>query len=107
MPKLAKVRDDDGMLIFECPGCNESHFVRVAKHANPEVREPVWTWNGDVDKPTVNPSLKISTSVEGKRTTQCHFFLRDGNFHFCNDCRHELAGKTVPMSDWDKEDPYA
>jgi hypothetical protein len=32
---------------------------------------------------------------------RCHFFVRDGQIQFLEDCHHNLKGKTVPMEDLD------
>ena len=53
-----------------------------------------WTFNGDMVKPTVSPSLLLHP---GKEHPRCHLFIRDGYLQYLNDCGHELAGKTVKM----------
>jgi len=75
-------------LAFNCPGCGCSHFFRISG-------QPIWSWNGSMDKPTVTPSIRVQGNI------LCHFFLMNGQFVFCNDCQHELAGKTIPMIPWD------
>ncbi len=59
-----------------------------------------WTWNGDPEKPTVNPSILL-TKPDGYRN---HLFIRDGKIQYLPDCTHELAGKNVDMvpfpEDW-------
>jgi hypothetical protein len=52
----------------------------------------VWTWNGDVELPTVTPSIVAPA-------THCHLFIEHGQLRFLHDCRHALAGTTVPMED--------
>ncbi len=54
-----------------------------------------WTWNGDTEKPTVNPS---ALSDDGMGNIS-HLFIRDGKLVYLNDCTHELKGKTVDMVD--------
>jgi uncharacterized protein YlaI len=83
--------------IFFCPGCNEGHDF-ATKH--PNFAEP-WTFNGDIEKPTFSPSLLMVRSkadYEGCGP-RCHSFVTDGKIHYCQDCEHELAGKTVDMVD--------
>lgn len=70
--------------MFHCPGCKYGHWFATGYGG--------WTWNGDRDKPTVNPSILNSSPAP-----RCHLFIRDGQIQFLNDCEHELAGKTVPM----------
>ena len=55
-----------------------------------------WSWNGDVDKPTLRPSVKTWT-----RDVSCHTWVTDGQAIFLNDCTHELAGKTVDLLEVD------
>lgn len=73
-------------LLHWCPGCDSWHMVDVEK---PNVYNAKWTWNGDVEKPTLSPSVNC--------VGRCHYFLRDGMLSFCSDSKHALAGKTVPL----------
>jgi hypothetical protein len=74
-----------------------------------------WSFNGDVDRPTFSPSVRIT----GKKIVRdelgewtgewvrdasgntiddcCHYFLTDGALQFCGDSLHHLAGQTVPL----------
>ena len=84
---------------FYCPGCKYDHGFHTKPHKNHAGRPgPVWTFNGDVDKPTFSPSLLVNGSTPEKR---CHLFLRDGKIQYCSDSYHELAGKTVECPDWE------
>lgn len=56
---------------------------------------PSWQWNGDMEKPTFNPSLLVRIGDD----RQCHLFVRDGMIEFLGDCHHELKGKTVEMEE--------
>lgn len=85
------------MYRFWCPGCNEPHAVAV----HPGEPQPVWEFNGDLEKPTFSPSI-VSYRMEGKkRITLCHSYVRDGKIQFLNDCQHNLAGQTVELPDVD------
>jgi hypothetical protein len=53
-----------------------------------------WTWNGDVNKPTLRPSVLTVQDWIGMR---CHTWVNDGQAQFLDDCSHELRGKTVDM----------
>ena len=79
--------------LFWCPGCECNHFVRTKGTDG-----PVWVWNGDVDKPTVTPSLRIR---RGEARPLCHLFITDGKIQFLADCTHALAGQTVELEDQD------
>lgn len=51
-----------------------------------------WTWNGDVEKPTLKPSIRTRNNKH-----VCHSFVTDGRIQFLTDSTHELAGKTFNM----------
>lgn len=80
-------------LHFYCPGCDIHHYVSV--EAGDYYIGPVWTWNGDMEKPTFEPSLGINMGMD----RQCHLFVRDGMIQYLDDCTHELHGQTIPMED--------
>lgn len=80
-------------LMFYCPGCKEPHNVRVeGPHS--------WQWNGDMVKPTFNPSVNVTMDL-ADRTQVCHFFVRDGRIEYLGDCWHDLKGQTVEMPAWE------
>lgn len=93
MSKLLESKKPNGaiVLFFYCPGCKYYHSVTVAPDTNDI--GATWTWNGDMEKPTFQPSLL----TERGTNRQCHLFVRDGEIQFLDDCSHELRGKTVPM----------
>jgi hypothetical protein len=95
--------------LFWCPGCQCAHGVWTTKQNGVGA---TWSFNGDMDKPTFNPSLLIRftrdiTDAEHLQIMSgvplnlpksvCHSFVRDGQIQFLSDCTHHLAGKTVPM----------
>lgn len=103
---------------FKCPGCNDNHMVYV-NHANKSVN---WTFNNDLNKPTFSPSILVRSGHHSQNHKKgdgcwctynkehqdnptrftcylCHSFVRDGKIQFLNDCTHELAGKTVELSE--------
>jgi hypothetical protein len=139
-------------LTFYCPGCKSAHHIYYRKvkqetetiegEDGPRqiVREieviedgadgthdgPTWTWDGDVDKPTFNPSILIRSGhyahtepVEqcwctynrdhpndhGFTCYICHSFIREGKIQFLGDCTHALAGQTVDMVPFPDKDP--
>lgn len=87
-----------------CPGCKEMHRIPDS-----------WQFNGNVNRPTFTPSVKIT----GKQTVKddrgnwtgewvrgpdgnaldecCHYILTDGVLNFCGDCTHALRGQSVPL----------
>lgn len=85
----------DGRMAFWCPGCEEAHSVYVHGTGH-----PVWTWNGNTEKPTFGPSILVRGGISDRNPGGiCHSFVRDGQIQFLNDCTHPLAGKTVPIPD--------
>lgn len=103
-------------LYFWCPGCDDLHGVGIRGDdgSAPEVE---WGWDGNVERPTVNPSILVSgvqweTSssfhkprhrVSAGAPVCCHSYLRAGRWEFLSDSTHELAGQTVemvPLPDW-------
>lgn len=83
---------------------------------------PRWSFNGDLDRPHFNPSVKISSGhyVQGHDPAKdcwctylkahpeeevgfscgiCHYFLHDGELRYCGDSTHHLAGKNIPLPD--------
>lgn len=73
---------EDNLLAFKCPGCRRYHTVDVTR----------WDFNGCVEEPTITPSVKITCPPSD---FCCHFFLKNGEFQFCNDCSHEHKGETL------------
>lgn len=97
MAVLQPVHDVDDTLIgytVHCPGCNRRHVIYTA---NPQ-GTPNWSFDGDMKRPTFNPSLVVTWHWGPKRAKQrCHSFIRKGRWEFLNDCSHHLAGQTVKM----------
>lgn len=104
--------DPPSGLQFWCPACNEAHVIRVCG-------EKPWTWNGDLERPTIDPSVKCESTVllpeayammdrheqppggiYPSKATCCHSVVTDGMIRFCGDCTHALVNQTVPLPDW-------
>ena len=79
-------------LILYCPGCRELHQVGVRGDG------PIWMWDGNEELPTLSPSIRVYDA----QGTRCHSFVRSGQIEFLGDCRHELAGKTVDLPDYEE-----
>lgn len=90
---LAKTQDDT--VWFECPGCEIHHRIAHGPGDGPR-----WTWNGNVDAPTFQPSILVRYPW-GDKQVVCHSFVTDGRIQFLDDCTHALAGQTVDLPDWD------
>lgn len=86
-------RSKGNHLVFHCPGCNEVHVIDAR-----------WTFNGNLDKPTISPSLLVRYSYAGENRV-CHSFIADGMIEYLSDCTHELAGEKVEISDFETLHP--
>ena len=92
-------------LAFICPGCEEpqtlsdgSIYQPTGLHmlaVNTTVESPSWDWDGNLEAPTLAPSILTRFGVSGV----CHSFLRAGVFEFLADCTHRFAGQQVPIPD--------
>jgi hypothetical protein len=77
-----------------------------------------WTWNGDTEKPTLRPSIKVQSGhFAGANSCwceyyrqhpdetpfftcyQCHTWINDGKAQFLDDCSHEFRGQTLDLLD--------
>ncbi len=74
--------------LINCPGCGCGHGIWTTKRNH---LGSIWTFNGDLVKPTFSPSLLLAG------TPQCHSYITNGNIQFLSDCTHHLAGQTVPL----------
>jgi hypothetical protein len=89
---MAKAKKAVGSrLHFWCPGCDQVHGIR---YANP-TPGPDWGWNGDLESPTITPSVLVEG---GPDEIRCHSFVTDGQIQFLHDSTHALAGQTVEPS---------
>ncbi len=88
-------------LQFWCPGCEVIidgerrgglHMLAV----NTTVRSPSWSFDGNLEAPTLSPSILTRHGSDGM---VCHSFLRAGVFEFLSDSTHQFAGQHVPMPD--------
>ena len=72
------------------PGPISNRILPITLRARTQT--PQWWWNGDTEKPTLQPSLMA-------RDTQhvCHSFVTDGVVRFLDDCTHELRGQCVHL----------
>ncbi len=89
MQARAEIVGNDGdHLRFNCPGCESAHVVTIAPHPHP------WEWNGDLERPTLDPSVLVTG---GAADIRCHSFVRDGRIEYLADCTHDLAATTVDL----------
>lgn len=105
---------------FECPGCGDTHALPTGGNT---AGRAVWRWNGNVELPTLTPSILARAGHYLKPGEQpgncycdfserypdeepmperwtchrCHSFVTDGRIQFLSDCSHALAGQTVDL----------
>lgn len=93
MPRAALRGISGAHLVFRCPACDTWHTVRVQEPHN-------WSWNGDLERPTLSPSVFVNAPGNQHRNPaapSCHSFVTDGRIQFLGDCTHSLAGQTVDL----------
>lgn len=77
---------------FYCPGCEHHHGFKTTG------KEPRWTFNGNMEKPTVQPSIRCRVPGDEEFPEEvCHFYITDGKIQYLTDCTHKLAGQTIDM----------
>lgn len=101
-------RTEDGYIHW-CPGCDAPHHIWTDQRNG---RGAIWGFDGNVDKPSFTPSVRISGTqrltdddharlMRGEKVEPrpycCHYFITEGEIHFCGDCTHSLAGKNLPL----------
>lgn len=95
-------------LLLWCPGCaaveglTGTHQV-VVETGPAHDGGPVWEWDGELERPTVNPSLLVTYGRGDQSPLVCHSLIVDGAWQYLGDCTHPMAGQTVPLPplpDW-------
>ena len=94
--KLKEIRE--GEFWFECPGCKMLHAIHTI---HPNTMKAMWSFNGDLDKPTFSPSLLVRYPQFEKPDRICHSFIKDGNIQFLSDCTNDLKDQIVPIPEFD------
>jgi hypothetical protein len=97
-------------VMLHCPGPFWCRIIPVILKGT-RAGTGCWTWNGDIEKPTLRPSLKTcgpkATDEQMNRIragenlhipdTVCHSWIKDGKIQFLPDCTHDLAGQTLDL----------
>ena len=94
MPKFNKC--EGGAYLFWCPGCECAHSIWT----DPNRKGPCWKFNGDVENPTISPSLRVQHHRHLVGDIICHSFIKEGKIQYLNDSTHKLKGKTIEIPDW-------
>lgn len=110
---MAKVRIISGdkahpkAVAIACKACDEEHTIFTKA---PQGFQAEWRFNGDYDKPTFSPSVRVQfTKYEngfqnwepGQETEDitCHFNITEGKIIYHGDCTHSMKGKTIELPD--------
>lgn len=76
---------------FICRPCKSEH-VFYTRTGNPNTE---WEFNGDMDLPTFNPSLKNT-----RPGMCCHLNLVNGILVYHSDCTHMSKDTSMPMENY-------
>ena len=81
-----------------CPACGFEHSFNVdlVGHSNWHADSPVWTFNGDYEKPTFRASMLANEGKLQEYHPICHSFVTDGVWQYLDDCTHAMAGQHMP-----------
>ena len=85
--RLSQYKETEGEYYHYCPGCEMMHAIPTM-HRNS--RGAVWSFSGDMEKPSFSPSINLDWKV-------CHYFITNGRIIYCGDCTHPLRGQTVEL----------
>jgi Family of unknown function (DUF6527) len=86
--RIERKGPNDPEFAFFCPGCECGHWFKTTGV------EPRWQWNGNFDRPTIKPSIRVRGIV------LCHSYVTDGRIQFLLDSTHKLAGQTVDLEEF-------
>jgi hypothetical protein len=112
-PLKYEVKDGSGFYAF-CEPAEATHVQFRCPGPISNIRLPVlvgmsktragtncWSWNGDVDKPTIRPSVLHDFRPHDPLVN--HIWITDGQVIFLGDSTHELAGQTLDLLDIDEK----
>lgn len=82
-----------------CPACDAEgwsglHAVDIVGPGG-EVPPLCWSWNGDLEAPTVAPSILVTRGPDENKI--CHSFLVNGVWQYCSDSTHRMRGQSAPL----------
>ena len=92
-------RVNESRLEHWCNGCNRSHSVWIKPDKDYNNQNPVWEFNNNFELPTFSPSVKHRFG-NYVGPTVCHYFIIDGEIHYCADSTHKLKGEIVELPDY-------
>lgn len=81
-------------LMLNLPGPTGHLVIPVIQHGTRR-ETPCWTWNGNIESPTLKPSVLSKMGRDG--SVVCHSWINDGKVQFLADCTHEFKGQTLDL----------
>lgn len=93
---------ENGYLSYKCHNCF-MHAIPVGASGSKN-----WNWNGDLEKPTITPSVKhfypesAYKEHPGLPPFCCHYVITDGIINYCPDCTHDKAGQSLELKDMER-----
>lgn len=96
MAKIKVHPTDPTMYMYWDVATNQANAFRISDDRG-------WSWNGDFDCPTVQPSI-LTTLPTAHGVERNHVFIRSGKVQYLSDCTHALAGQTVDMVEFPEEE---
>ena len=94
----AKLENIDGVdyLTFTPEGKQIHTTLPVITQGSRE-KNNAWTWNGDLEKPTLRPSIKTRYTNDDGNEEIFHCWLTDGVCQCLSDCTDGNSGKYIPL----------
>jgi len=93
--QLFKREDGKDWLVFTIHGIKQPVQIPVITSGSRE-KTGCWTWNGDLEKPTVMPSIRMQY-YNDTEMVMYHYWLKDGVCISLNDCTDGNSGKNLPL----------
>ena len=81
--------DGNETVTIFCPACLQIHCINHSPGG--------WSFNGDVEKPTILPSIGFHGEDNGG--AYCHTYVKDGMIQFLGDSGHAYAGQMLELPD--------
>lgn len=88
-----------------CAGCQHAHVFRIDR---PGRKGPVWSFNGNMEKPTFSPSMREfipegrdkDNNITRQEKTTCHYILTDGVINYLADSSEHTLRGSHPLPDF-------
>ena len=105
---MAKLGFINNNIAFLCPGCGVVHEIPLRDGCGCE-------WNGDLERPTLSSSLKVTTASLGTKNDLkdkdfwhrsvivCNFKITDGKIKFLGDSTHPCVNRTMEIPEWEND----